>query len=134
MTDSYPIDFYDYEISIKSAVKNRALAVALDVVRKKYANKQAMVEKGLLSEKAGEKMANEQLVDMAKVYVDHIITGWKGVKYKGKTLAFNKENAVKFFSDEDNYLILGEVIAQSTTQANFIKEQEEAESKNSVKS
>ena len=135
MTDTYPVDFYDYEITVKQAsAKSRAFIAAFGVMQKKYARRERMIEDGLLSEEAATSLANDRRADLAKVYAEHIITGWKGIKHKGKALPFSKENVIKFLSDKENDLIFGEIMDQSAEQSNFIKAQEDAESKNSVKS
>lgn len=125
------LDYYDFKIEIQPAAKNRGFIADLSKIQQKYARKRRMVELGVLSDEAGEKIGQEQQSDLAGLYAKHIITGWNGLKYKGKNLSYSQENATKFFSDPENDLLFADLMEQSADQSNFAEEAKESEEKNS---
>lgn len=132
MTDYIQLDYYDFKINIKGGVsKNRALSNDIQAIQRKYARKENMAEKGLLSEDAMKKMAVEKTNEIAKAYSKHVIVGWEG-KFNGKKLPeFTQEKCVAILSDPENDSLLADIIEQSINAQNINVEKDEDELKNS---
>lgn len=128
-------DYGDFQIHVKDGgSNNRSLVHKVQEIEKKYARKERMAEKGIISGDAAKKLEADKYNDIVKAYVEHVIVGWAG-KFKGKKLPeFNKDEAMKFFSERDNEVILADIVDFASQEANFVKEQEDAEIKNSKKS
>lgn len=131
MTDYIQLDYYDFKINIKSkTARNRELINATQAILQKYARKENMIKKGLMSESASEKLEHDKVKDIAQAYADYVIVGWEG-EYRGEVLPeFNKENVVKLLSNPENDSLLADIIDQSAN-ADFVNfECEEVEIKN----
>ena len=124
-------DYYDFEIHVKQAGKDeREFVNKINFLNTKYARKEKMAEKGLLSDEAITKLSNEKMKDLATAYAEHIIVGWKG-KFKDKALnKYSVKKCVEILSDPENDELFADLIGFSSDVANFEKEQEAAEIKN----
>lgn len=133
--DTAIADYIDFKIEVKQAgTKNRGLQNAMNIIETRYARKQRMVETGALSEEAGKQLESRKRNDMAQAYAEHIIVGWEG-KYRGKKLPdFNKENVVKFLTDEENDALFADLIVFSIEQGNFEAEAQKQEEESLKKS
>lgn len=70
---------------------------------------------------------------MAEVYADSVIVGWDKVLGKdGKALPYSRDNVVQLLTDLPE--LFRDIQEQATTVSNFRKDEDEADSKNSVKS
>ena len=128
-------DYIDFEFHVKQVgAKDRRMINAVQLIEQKYARKERMVEAGTLSEEAGEKLAGQKLGELAAVFAEHVIVGWKGVKMDGEELPFSKENVQKFLSAPENDVLFSDLIEFSVDASNFIEEQEAQEEKNFEKS
>lgn len=132
MTDYIQLDYYDFKINIKAGVSNnRPLANEIQAIQRKYARKENMAEKGLLSESAAKNLGLDKTKEIAKAYAKHVIVGWEG-KYNGKKLPeYSVEECTKLLSDPENDALLADIIDQSIEAQRSQGEQEKAESKNS---
>ena len=127
-------DYGDFKIYAKyGGPNNRSFINAFNVKMRKYERRDKLAEDGKLNDEAIKKLEDQKRRDMAELYADHIITGWKGVKDEnGKTMSFNRDNVIKLLTDLD--ALFADIMEQAAKDANFAKEQEEVESKNSGKS
>ena len=131
MTDYIQLDYYDFKINIKSGVTtNRPLATAIQGIQRKYARKEDMAGKGLLSEAAAKELGKQKTQDIAAAYADHVIAGWEG-KYNGKKLGdFTKKACVDLLSNPENDALFSDIIDQSIQAQETAAEYEEKEIKN----
>lgn len=128
-------DYVDFEFHVKQVgAGNRSLINAVQLIEQKYARKEKMVEAGRLSKEAGEQLADGKLKELAAVFAEHVIVGWKGVTLGGKELEYSKDNCAKFLADKENELLFSDLIEFSTDASNFQEELEAQEEKNSEKS
>lgn len=132
MTDFIQLDYYDFKINIKSGVsKNRALSTDIQYVQRKYARKEKLAEKGILSESAARELGKKKTQDIAQAYAKHVIVGWEG-ELEGKKLPkYTEEAAVKILADPENDALLADIIEQSLEVQNTEYERDEEELKNS---
>jgi hypothetical protein len=98
------------------------------MINTKYARREKMVEEGKVSKEFADKVESDKANDIAEIYTSDIIVSI--CDSKGKEI----KDLKKFVKDPENGLMMGDIIDQALMESNFIKEQEVAESKNSVKS
>lgn len=125
-------DYGDFEIHVKqTGAGNRAFINALQKIEQKYSRKEKMADKGIISGEAASKLLNDKMQDLAGVYSEFVITGWKG-KVSGKELPkFTKEAAIEIFGNKENDLLFADIIQFALDEANFQKELDDEEIKNS---
>ena len=142
LNDTTVLDYSEFKITIKNLIGTKKFANQAQLIQAKYARKDAMIEKGLLSKEQEEQVTRDKEKDIAGLYADMVILAWEGVwkNRKGEVVYdFNKnkcerDNIVKFVMNKDHQDLVADIVEQATMEANFIKEQEEAEIKNSEKS
>lgn len=132
MTDYIQLDYYDFKINIKAGVSNnRPLSNEIQAIQRKYARKENMAEKGLLSDSAAKSLGRDKTEEIAKAYAKHVIVGWEG-KYNGKKLPeYSVQACTDLLSDPENDALLADIIDQSIEAQNNHGEQEKVEAKNS---
>lgn len=132
MTDYIQLDYIDFKINIKSGVaRNRPLATAIQGIQRKYARKEDMAEKGLLSQDAAKELGKQKTRDIAEAYAQYVVVGWEG-EYKGKKLDdYSVNSCIDLLSNPENDALFSDIIDQSIQAQNDANKTEEKEIKNS---
>lgn len=127
-------DYGDFKIFCKyGGPNNRTFINAFQTKMRQFERRDKLAEQSKLQDDALDKLEEQKRQSMAELYADFIITGWKGVTDQdGKSMAFNRDNVIKLLIDLD--ALFADIMEQAAKDANFAKEQEETESKNSEKS
>lgn len=128
LLETCTIDYGTYKVVIKPLIQSKKFQTKVSLINTKYARREKMIEDGKVSKEFADKVESDKANDIADLYVSDIIV----------SIHDNKNKPVKdlkaFIKDTENALMMGDIIDQALIESNFIKEQEEAEQKNSVKS
>lgn len=132
MTDYIQLDYIDFKINIKSGVaRNRPLTTAIQGIQRKYARKEDMAEKGLLSQEAAKELGKQKTQDIAEAYAQYVVVGWEG-EYNGKNLGdYSVSACIDLLSNPENDALFSDIIDQSIQAQNDANKTEEKEIKNS---
>lgn len=124
------LDYGDFTISIKhGGAGNKTFANAAQLQLKQFERRDALLEKGALSDDAIKKLEQDKQDLLISLYADHIVIGWDNVKDKdGNQMEFNKDNIKKLFSDLP--ALFQDVIQQAMDISNFREQELETDSKN----
>jgi hypothetical protein len=128
LLETCTIDYGTYKVVIKPLVNSKKFQTKVSMINTKYARREKMVEEGKVSKEFADKVESDKANDIAEIYTSDIIVSI--CDSKGKEI----KDLKKFVKDPENGLMMGDIIDQALMESNFIKEQEVAESKNSVKS
>lgn len=131
-TPDYDIaDYGDFEVHLNqrgTAIKGFTLAA--QHIEQKYIKKEAMVNSGVLSENAAEKIATEKLHDLVKAYTDHIIVGWKG-KLRGEELPeYGTQACIELLTKPENSMLFSDLVDHCANTAVEHRQAEVAAAKN----
>ncbi len=128
LLETCTIDYGTYKVVIKPLIQSKKFQTKVSLINTKYVRREKMIEDGKVSKEFADKVESDKANDIADLYVSDIIV----------SIHDNKNKPVKdlkaFIKDTENALMMGDIIDQALIESNFIKEQEEAEQKNSVKS
>lgn len=129
--DHVIIDYVDCEFHIKKVDgTNRLLINKVQLIEQKYHRKNQMADKGLISNEAMRELTKRKVQEMAAVYAEYVVVGWKGVLNGKKLPKFSKEACAEVLGDPANDALFGDLIQTSVERENFEVEQDEAEEKN----
>lgn len=126
--ETCPIDYGTYKVVIKPIVKSKKFQTKVSLINTKYARREKMIEDGKVSKEFADKVESDKANDIADLYISDIIVSIHDDKNKPV------KDLKAFIKDTENSLMMGDIIDQALIESNFIKEQEETEQKNSVKS
>jgi len=128
LLETCTIDYGTYKAVIKPLIHSKKFQTKVGLINTKYARREKMIEDGKVSKEFADKVESDKANDIADLYVSDIIVSIHDEK--GKPV----KDLKAFIKDPENALMMGDIIDQALIESNFIKEQEETEQKNSVKS
>lgn len=118
------IDFGDFRITLhRAGGSNRSYSKVFQEKIKPY---RRMMDAGNLDNETSSRI-------LAETYAKTVIKGWEGITDEnGKKIPFNEANCVKVLTDLPDFFLM--IQEEAGRLSNFLKEETEAEAKNSVKS
>lgn len=128
LNETCEIDYGTYKVVIKPLVQSKKFQTKVSLINTKYIRREKMIEDGKVSKEFADKVEADKANDIADLYVSDIIVSINDAKNKPV------KDLKAFIKDPENALMMGDIIDQALIESNFIKEQQDTELKNSVKS